>query len=69
MLDPRKNVTQLTLNDPQLAVPLLDFILWMTTTPDVTETDDYEEIVNQLYCMIAHFESSKKSYMQSRLVA
>lgn len=69
MLNPRENVSQLTLNDPQLAAPLLDFILWMATTPDVTKTDEYEEIVNQLYCMIADFESSKNRYIKSRLVA
>lgn len=69
MLNPLNDVTQLTLNDPQMAVPLLDFMLWLTTTPNVAGTDEYEEIVDRLYSMVPHYHDAKTLYLKSRLVA
>lgn len=69
MLNPHEDVSQLTLNDPQLAVPLLDFMLWITTTPNVSKTDDYDEILDFLYSKVSDFRNSRNRYIQSRLVA
>jgi len=69
MVNPHKSVSDLTLNDPQLAVPLLDFMLWMVTTPNVAETGDYDEILDFLYSKVSHFRISRDRYIQTRLVA
>jgi hypothetical protein len=69
MMDPHANISDITLNDPRLAVPLLDFMLWCTTTPDVTKTSDYDEILDFLYSKSSHFRAARDEYIQARVAA
>lgn len=65
-LDPRRDVSQITLNDPQLAVPLLDFLLW-AVTPKVTDSAEYNEILDTLYAKVPDFRIHREEYVESRI--
>lgn len=69
MINAHQKVSEIVLNDPRLAVPLLDFMVWLATTPDVTRTSDYDEILDFLYSKSTHFRSSRDEYIQNRRAA
>jgi hypothetical protein len=68
-MNPHKSVSDITLNDTRLAVPVLDLIIWAATTPDVTKTSDFDEILDFLYSKSDHFRAARDEYILTRRAA
>jgi hypothetical protein len=68
MINPQACVSQITLNNPDLAVALLDVLTWMTT-PNVADSAEYDEIVEYLYAKTPDSRRHMESYLKSRAAA
>jgi len=67
MIEPVKSVSQL-LENPDTAEPLLDVVLWMTT-PKVTKTPEYDQILDMLCSAVPDFRNWRDEHIKKRLAA
>lgn len=68
MNTPAQNAAAITLNDPQLAIPLLDFLLW-AVTPGTVDSTEYEDVVDLLYMKSPEYMAARDAHLESRAAA
>lgn len=66
MIDPAKCAVEIVKNDPDLAVPLLDLLIWAANTPDLKDNNEYDEIVESLYARTDHSRKARAAYADNR---
>jgi hypothetical protein len=70
MNTPLQNAAKITLNDPDLSVPLLDLLLW-AVPPEFAETNEFSEIVDYLFMRsgVEEFHNARDAYVSARRAA
>jgi hypothetical protein len=68
MLTPLQNAREIILNDPALAVPLIDFMLW-AVTPGAARTSEFDEIFELLYAKTPDSKNHRDYYAKVRIAA
>lgn len=69
MNTPRECILKITENDPHLAVPLLDFLLWATRTPGILDSADYDEALDMLFVKCPEFRVVRDEHIERRAAA
>lgn len=67
MIDPQKCARRLILNDPALAEPLFDLLVWVADQPDIKENSDYDEILDMLWLKIQASRDARDAYAKKRI--
>lgn len=65
MIDPQKRAAQILLNNPDLAEPLLDLLIW-ANQPKLGDNNDYDELLNQCYVKLQHCRDGRDKYITGR---
>lgn len=66
MINPQRCAQRIVLNDPDLAVPLFDLLL-KAVEPGFKDSNDYDEIMGDLYKRIQHSRDAREAYAKGRL--
>lgn len=64
-MNPLERISHIIVNDPALAVDLLDALLW-ASTPGVRETPEYDEALDFLYVKIPDCRIHRDLYVKDR---
>lgn len=65
ILHPQHNVAQILVNNPQLADNLLNLLLWAISTPKVTLSPDFDEILDMLYVHVPDYRVHRDAHIKS----
>lgn len=65
MLNPLQNAQEIILNDPSLAVPLIDFMLW-AVMPGAANSSEYDEVFEMLYAKTPDSHKHRQIYAKTR---
>ena len=65
MIDPQAAVAQILLNNPDLAVPLFDLLIWADQS-NLAENGDYNEILETVYGKTQNCLDARNAYMKGR---
>lgn len=68
MIDPIKCAERITRNDPDLAEPLLDLLIW-ANQPDLSQNNDYDEALSRLYARLQDCRDARARYVVGRAAA
>lgn len=66
MIDPTKCAERILRNEPDLAVPLLDLLIWAADQPNLKDNNDYDEILESLYARTDHSRKARTAYIDGR---
>lgn len=66
MINPQACAERIILNDPSLAEPLLDLLLW-ADQQNLKENTDYDEILDILWLKIDAGRNARDAYTKSRV--
>lgn len=65
MIDPTRCAEKIVLNDPALAEPLLDLLIWANQSR-LGDSNDYDEILEFLYSRTPHSRDARAAYISGR---
>jgi len=65
VIDPQASVSQILLNNPDLAVPLFDLLIWVNQ-PNLAENDDYDRLLELLYGKTQNCRDARDVYAKNR---
>lgn len=68
MIDPQACAERILENEPALAEPLFDLLLW-ANRPNLGDDNDYDEILNLAYSKLDHCRAQRDLYAKTRRVA
>ena len=65
MINPLECVSQITINDPQLAVPLFDLLVF-AASPGFADSAEYDQMLDMLYAHTPDCRSHRERYQKTR---
>lgn len=66
MINPQASVALILLNNPDLAVPLFDLLIWVNQ-PNLAENGDYNEILETIYGKTQNCLDARDAYTKQRV--
>ena len=66
MINPQVSVAQILLNNPDLAVPLFDLLIW-ANQPNLVENGDYQELLKLAFVNLQAYEDARDAYAKKRV--
>lgn len=68
MIRPQTRVQEILLNNPDLALPLFDVLVFMAS-PGSSESAEYDEMLDMVYVHTSDFRRHRTSYEKERAAA
>lgn len=66
MINPTECAARIIENNPELAEPLLDLLLW-ANKPNLANDEDYDDLLESLYAMTPDSIEARKAYISARI--
>ena len=67
MIDPQACAARIILNDPSLAEPLFDLLIWTASQPDLKENADYDDVLDFLWLKLDSGREARDRYAKQRV--
>lgn len=67
MINPQERARRIILNDPALAEPLFDLLVWVADQPNLKENSDYDETLDLLWLKIQASRDARDAYVKQRV--